>query len=176
MTNLPVPVPAQETPGNLITGALWNANVYNGLSFLLGKPVFVGYQTTAQSMPSGQWTSVTIDTETLDSYGGHSNTTNPSRYIPQVPGTYLVLATACFAGNATSSRRVRVALNGNQVIGAFQSTLAEVASNVTSTSTAGFVVCNGTTDYIECQGEQNSGVTLNTSGSGSSLSVLWISK
>ena len=81
MANLPVPIPAAEVPGNFITGALWNANVFNGLTFLLNPPLFAGYQTTGQSIPSGQSpVAITMDTETIDTYGGHSTTTNASRF------------------------------------------------------------------------------------------------
>jgi hypothetical protein len=176
MTNLPVPVPAQETPGNLITGALWNANVYNGLSYLLSPPIFNGSQTTAQSIASATWTAITIDTESADSYGAHSTTTNASRYTPQTAGWHLVLGGINWVANATSSRRVRIALNGAQV-NPWVTTMTETTGgNSTSQMVAAFVYCNGSTDYIEVHGQQNSGGALATVGTGSTLSVLWISR
>jgi hypothetical protein len=173
VTNLPIPVPASITPGNFETAALWNANVYNGLSFLIGQPVFIGWQFTSQSVTSATWTSINMDSTTADSYGGHSNSVNPSRYTPSVPGKYLVIASTTWNSNATSSRRARVALNGAQV-GAIASTLAEPSGNTTGVSAMAIAVCNGTTDYIECQGQQNSGAALSTSGSGSYLYVFWL--
>ena len=176
MTNLPVPVPAQETPGVLITSALWNAQVFNGLTFTLNRPLFSGYQATAQSLAATSWTSLNIDTEVVDSYNGHSTTTNPSRYMPVVPGTYLVIGTVGFAGLATGYRRIRLMLNGALIKGTGSHIGAPGDTNVVALTTATFVACNGTTDYIEVQASAGSAVstTANTDFT-SSLRVIWIS-
>jgi hypothetical protein len=176
MTNLAVPVPAQETVGNLITAALWNANVYNGLTYLLNRPLFTGYQTTAQSVTNTAWTSLNIDTEDLDGYGGHSNTVNPSRYTPTVPGTYLLIGTVGFASNATGYRCARLCLNGSLIKGT--GVQLPATTGIWGATTLGFVVCNGTTDYLELQGWQSSGAALNTNPNAESspaFRALWIS-
>jgi hypothetical protein len=176
MTNLPVPVPAQETPGVLITSALWNAQVFNGLTYMLNRPMFSGYQATAQSLTSGIWAALNIDTEVVDNYNGHSTTTNPSRYTPGVPGTYLVIGTVGFAGSATGYRRVRLMLNGSLIKGTGSHIGAPGDTNTVGLTTATFVACNGTSDYIEVQA--SAGAAVNTTANtdfAPSLRVIWIS-
>ncbi|MFI0914235.1 hypothetical protein [Streptomyces abikoensis] len=172
-----VPVSASESPGQFITGALWNAQVKALNDFLTAPPVFSGYQTTAQSIPTGIFTTFTIDTEVVDSDGGHSTVTNTSRYTATVPGTYLVVGTAGWGPNATGYRRCRITLNGSAVNG------AAVGADATTASLCGqcvstIVVMNGSTDYVEVQGAQNSGGALAAYGQdfAPSLRVYWLSR
>ncbi|MFG3287251.1 hypothetical protein ACGF3G_00305 [Streptomyces sp. NPDC048179] len=177
-----VPVIASESPGNFLTGALWNANVKAMGDFLMGSasngvPRFRGYQSTVQSVANNTWTVLTIDTEVYDSDNGHSTTTNTSRYTVQVAGTYLVTGSASFAANATGNRGVRITVNGAAVTGSFVKTGSPDSSGSSGLATVAQAVCNAG-DYIEVQGNQNSGAALNTSAAGDvavSLSVQWIS-
>ncbi|MFE5037157.1 hypothetical protein [Streptomyces sp. NPDC056683] len=177
-----VPVIASESPGQFLTGALWNANVKAMGDFLMGSasngvPRFRGYQGTAQSIANNTWTVLTIDTEVFDSDNGHSTTTNSSRYTVQVAGTYLVIGTASFAANATGNRGVRLTVSGVAVTGSFVKTGAPDTTGSSGLCTVAPVVCN-VGDYIEVQGNQNSGAALNTSAAGDvavSLSAQWIS-
>jgi hypothetical protein len=171
-----IPSLAQQQPGNYNTSALENQIRY-AIGYFAAVPVFYGYQTSTQSIADSTFTAITIDTEVLDPDGGHSNTTNPSRYTPQVPGTYLVFGTTAWGSNGTGYRRSRIQLNGSNV----KSAAASTANNqpVTAAVTAtGIVTCNGTSDYIEVWGAQDSTITLNTLSATdftSSLIVLWIS-
>ncbi|MGW2920428.1 hypothetical protein ACWDBF_21555 [Streptomyces angustmyceticus] len=172
-----VPVSASVSPGAFITGALWNAQVKALNDFTTGVPVFAGYQATVQSISTGTFTPLTIDTEVIDSDGGHSTTTNTSRYTATVPGTYLVLGTAAWAANSTGYRRVSINLNGSRVTGS--SIGADATTTVLSGQTTSAIVSmNGTTDYVEVVGAQSTGSALNTSVSdfAPSLRVIWISR
>lgn len=175
MANLPVPTPASETAGNLITGALWNANVYNGLTFLLNPPLFSGYQSTGQSIPSGQNpVAINIDTETLDTYGGHSNSTNPSRYTAQVAGTYKVWGG--FAGGGFASQTVFLAFiakNGTEVPGSRTSDVGN-ASHSYSLATVPVFVTMVVNDYVELYGASDVAGTSHTSFPTSSLNVQFV--
>ena len=178
-----VPTIASESPGNFLTGALWNANIKAMGDFLLGSssngvPRFSGYQATAQSLSTGVWTSLNIDTELFDSDAGHSTVTNTSRYTATVAGTYAVTATVAFAANATGIRRVRLAFNGTAVNGTSVGSDAPGGSAQSSAITMSLVQFNGTTDYVEAQGLQSSGGSLNTSANADvcpSLRLFWIS-
>lgn len=175
-----IPTMGQPVPGQFDTAAFWNANVKALGDFLLGVPVFYGYQTTTQSILTGTPTAINIDTEVLDSASGHSNTSNPSRYVPQAPGVYYVIATVAWAsGPATASyRRAWVRVNGGNQKGLVGS--IDQSSPVTCAVTAqGLVQCNGTTDYIECFGAQATGSNLATTSNSdyaSALTVFWVSK
>jgi hypothetical protein len=172
-----VPVSLTETPGLPITSAWQNAQVKALTDFITGPPVFVGYQSSAQSTTSGTWTSLTIDTEVIDTDSGHSTAVNPSRYTATVPGLYLVVGSAAFIANATGYRRCRITKNGSLVRGGasgYDVNTANIAGGVAIV----FVTMNGTTDYVEVMGAQASGSTINTSTAtdlGCTLSLYWIS-
>lgn len=172
-----VPSPPTEAPGLFNTSALWNAQVRDLNLFTLAVPVFRGYQASAQSCTNGTWVSVAIDTETLDSDGGHSNVTNNSRYTPTVAGTYLVLGTAAFAGSATTQRAARIGFNGTTLIGA--AVAGGSGASWWCATAVDLVVCNGSGDYIELQARQDSGGTITTytgTDFNSALRVFWVSR
>lgn len=177
-----VPVIASESPGNFLTGALWNANVKAMGDFLMGAsgngvPRFRGYQGTVQSIANNTWVSVTIDTEEYDSDNGHSTSTNTSRYTVQVAGTYLITGSIGLAANATANRGTRLTVNGSPIHGSFVKTGAPDTSGSSGLATVGTAFCS-VGDYIECQVNQNSGSALSTAAAGDvacSLSALWIS-
>ena len=171
MPNLPVPVPASEQAGNLITGALWNANVYNGLTYLLNPPAAMLYQGTAQSLPGNSATAIQFDSEALDSYGGHSTTSNTSRYVAQVAGYYFVFGVVTWATNTTGIRVAQIAKNGTAVNGIYAA-FSNTTFNASAVA-AGIVQLN-TNDYVELQGNQNSGGSLSTvTGNNCSAMNIW---
>jgi hypothetical protein len=142
-----------------------------------GVPRFRGYAATTQSVSDATWTALSIDTEIYDSDGGHSTSTNTTRYVVQVAGTYLITGTAAFAGNAVGNRAVRLAVNGTAIVGSFDKTLAATATHSSSRLSVAQAVC-AVGDYIEVYGYQNSGGALNTSPGtdvAPSLSVQWFS-
>ncbi|MFJ2399864.1 hypothetical protein ACIOUE_01070 [Streptomyces xanthochromogenes] len=175
-----VPAAATVTPGQFITGALWNAQVAALNSFLTAAPVFTGYASTSQSIAgSNAMVALNLDTETLDVDAGHSTVTNTSRYTPTVPGLYLVFGSVGWPNTTAGDRRLQIGLNGGGVIGSGAS--FDPANAVTSgMQTSAFVTCNGTTDYIEVMAAQASGGAINTSAGASiftaSMRVLWISR
>jgi hypothetical protein len=177
MTNLPVPATATAAPGNFITAALWNAQVRDAVGFLLNPPMFQGTQLTPMnSTAAGIWVSMAIDGETIDSYGGHSTTTNNDRYVAQVAGYYEVIGSVTYIANASGTRGARIAVNGAAVQGSAQMIFPSGGSTDTSVGTVARVVFLNVGDYVSVQGWQSSGGTLNTkvdSDLASSLYVCW---
>lgn len=172
-----VPSPPTEAPGLFNTSALFNAQVRDLNNFTLAVPVFRGYQASAQSCANATWVSVAIDTETLDSDGGHSTVTNNSRYTPTVAGTYLVIGTAAFAGSATTQRAARLAMNGVTSIGG--AVAGGSGASWWCATALELFVCNGTTDYVEMQARQDSGGTITTytgTDFNSALKIYWVSR
>lgn len=170
MTNLPVPVPASEQAGNLITGATWNATVYNGLTYLLNPPAFWGYQTAAQSLTANNPAAILLDSEQIDSYGGHSTTSNTSRYVAQVSGYYFAFASVIWQSNATGNRVAQLYKNGSPINAAYGSfsTTAFLASAVA----AGIVQLNSG-DYLEMYANQGTAVSTQASAPQYSSLLLW---
>ncbi|MEV6833469.1 hypothetical protein AB0N17_02890 [Streptomyces sp. NPDC051133] len=157
MTNLPVPVPASEVPGGSVASSLWNSQVRDGLGFLLADPLFVGTQTTSQNVLTSTWTPINLNTEQFDTYGGHDNTTNNSRYTAQVAGYYAVCGVVCFATNSTGVRAARIHVNGAVVQGTSQM-FPTLPSNTSGVATPLRTLYLNVGDYVEVAGWNNSGL------------------
>ncbi|MYV44288.1 hypothetical protein [Streptomyces sp. SID2888] len=149
----------------------------DGLGFLLDVPVFVGTQTSPQSAVNG-WTAISLNTTQVDTYGGHSNTVNNSRYTAQVAGYYNVCGVACWATNGTNVRAARIDVNGTVVQGTSQMFPASTTT-ITGVATPLRTVYLAVGDYVEVAGYQNSGVASPGLATGvasdvtSSLFVIW---
>ena len=157
-----IPTVPTEVPGNFNTSALWNANILGGLNYLFAPVRFKGYASTGQSLTSSTTSTVlTLDTEIVDSDGGHSTVTNTSRYTCQTAGLFYVSGSVCFnTTNSTGTRTLNIFVNGTGTTGAGQQA-APSASNGASVFTATFVQL-AVGDYVELAAWQNSGSTLTT--------------
>jgi hypothetical protein len=177
MTGLAVPTPAQVSPGNFMTAALWNANVFNGLTYLLNPPQCHAWQSAAQSLANNTWTSLSLNNTTTDPYAGHSDTTNNSRYTAQVAGWYEISGVAAFGANATGFRAAKCTVNGVAINASNGYTGNNGATFNTATVTPTRIVFLNVGDYVEVQGFQNSGGALSTACLGeicSALTVRWV--
>lgn len=89
----------------VITASLLRANVTAPLWLITSPPMAIlAQQLTANSIPSGSRNTVNIlDTEILDSNGGHSDSVNNFRYYVPVTGWWLVRATIPFSAATTNS-------------------------------------------------------------------------
>ena len=150
------------TVGQLVTAALMNSNLQQLGAFVLAPPLAQMVQNTASSIANGAtWTPVLFDTNVLDSDSGHSTTSNTSRYVIQVAGTYLVMGCVCFTANATGSRGVQASKNGTGLQGS--TATAQAVSGLTLVfPTVPILVPCAAGDYLEIRGQQFSGGALNT--------------
>ena len=120
-----------------------------------------------QSIANDTFTSITWDTETIDTDAYHSTATNTDRItIPAGKGgKYLVICTIVFAYNSTNTRQMRIKKNGtvvsNNIAGATHGNNAPVFCST--------VLDLAATDYITAEGWQNSGGSLNLEGNGLAL-------
>ena len=171
MANLAVPVPASEQAGNLITGAIWNANVYNGLTYLLNPPAFWGYQTAAQSLTANIPAAVLLDSEQIDTYGGHSTTSNTSRYTAQVAGYYFAFGSIVWGSGSTSGIRVAQLYKTGSAVNAAYSSFGATSFNA-SALVAGIVQLN-VNDYLELFANQSVAVSTQASAPQYSSLLLW---
>lgn len=173
-----VPVMAQEVPGNFLTGALWNANVKALGDFLSNMPVFSGYAAASQSIPTTTFTPMSLDTEVVDSDGGHSTVTNTSRYTCQVAGLYLLTGSVVFPITGTGVRGVSIGLNGATTGLAGSEQLVPVGAVFATTATATPTYARlAVGDYVQIMGFQNSGSAIATTTIGAaytSFSAQWV--
>lgn len=178
MSGLAPPTPYQWQVGDIGSASLLNSQLYNGLTYLLNPPIFYGVQASVQALTnSGTNYAVTLDTNVVDTYNGHSTTTNTSRYTAQVAGYYLASGCVGYATNATGFRAAKLAINGTVVQGAANEIAASSSSYAVTLSTPTIIKYLNVGDYIEVWAWQTSGGTLNTtafSDQACSMSVQWV--
>jgi hypothetical protein len=173
LSGLAIPTPYQWQVGDTGNAALLNAQIYNGLTYLLNPPIATLAQTSVQALTSSVVTALTWPTPTVDTYSGWASGT-PTRYTPQVQGYYLCVGNVGFAANATGARDAQICKNGTGTV------INEVAVGNAGTfnsivSVTSLVFCNGSSDYLELYADQNSGSSLNTVvGGRTSFTIMWI--
>jgi hypothetical protein len=179
MSGLPVPTPYTAATGNFVTAALWNAQVRDAVSFLTDPPRFIGYSAVAQSFNSGStYQTITLDSEILDTEGGHSTSTNTSRYTCQYAGLYQVNYSVSFGQNGTGNRSARIIVNGTTISNNPGNSIEGQASTG-SFSWVGAGACHvylNVGDYVELQAWQSSGAALSTNTNNTGLSLAWVAK
>lgn len=166
--------------GEIETGSYLNSSITNLGNFLLGKPVFLAWQSTVQSIPNNAYTPVTFTSETVDRDNGHSVTTNTSRYTAQTAGYYLFNGQIQYASNVTGSRRALWQVNGTTPVGGggFFTTSSTLVAGTASVVAPPFLYYLAVGDYVELNAFQNSGAALNTVAAGgvfSTMSAIWVS-
>tara|TARA_R110000868_G_scaffold11064_3_gene54330 strand:- start:1072 stop:1572 length:501 start_codon:yes stop_codon:yes gene_type:complete len=113
------------------------------------------------SLTNNLATAVTFDTETHDTGGMHSTSSNTSRITIPTGGSgmYLIGAGIEFAANATGTRDVNLRINGTTIIASSRAT-ATSATSATRLMTNTIYPLNAG-DYVEIMAFQNSGGALN---------------
>jgi hypothetical protein len=162
VAGLAPPVPYWWQVGDTGNAALLNAQLFTGLTYLLNPPLAWLYQTASQSVASSStWTPILLDTSGIDTYGGHSTTSNTSRYVCQQAGIYQCGGSITWAANATGYRAARIAHNGSAVQGSeVYLPGGSVSGQTTVVVTVPVALAVG--DYIEIHGWQSSGGALST--------------
>lgn len=152
----------------------------------LAKPArAVLYQTSATTtLTNSAWTAVGFDAETYDTAGGHSTSSNNSRYTAQTgwAGNYRCSGTVMFAGNITGERAVCFRVNGTTFVTGSLVDWSVVPNNTHLSMTSTCDVFLNAGDYVELVAYQASGAglatfisTLSSANVTSALSLLWTS-
>lgn len=130
--------------------------------------------TTVQAaFTSGTFTAVQFDTTVSDTWSGHSNVTNNSRYTAPMSGTYWVRAATRWANNVTGNRSLGFRVSGTNI--AYAQTQEPAATGTDTTlieCTSILPVTAG--QYIEVFAAQDSGGSLSLSAAGTSFQVAWL--
>lgn len=155
----------------------FNTHVRDVLRWLRMPPAArLDSQGTTQTLASGSWTSINFTAEQLDNYGGHSTTTNPSRYVCQRPGLYYVygLAAVGESAGATGYRACRLAVNGTTFYAGTSATPAPSTTLGTALAACAHIRLNAG-DYVELQmrPQGNTVPVKNGAGDASRLVMLW---
>jgi hypothetical protein len=157
-----------DDDGTGTTGTVYNAAWYTLLCNMIDAIFSAAarasvFNSTTQSLTNATWTTVTFDSEEIDSGSLHSNSSNTSRItIPSgADGTYLVTATIPFVANATGGRGVRFQKNGTTVVGTAAWGAAFSASGAGPQVQASLLITLAAGDYVEAQAFQDSTGSLN---------------
>lgn len=175
MANVPPPQPRTFSVDEVEVAAYMNA-VRDALIFLANPPVCNAVQATPQNLTTGAWTSLSLDSTAVDTYGGHSNATNNSRYVSQAAGYYSLTNAVSVGSNGTGWRGVRTEKNGSQITGG----ASEIPSNgggPTAIGSPEIITYLNVGDYAEAYGIQTSGGTLSTSvntDANCAITVKWV--
>lgn len=156
--------------GNIILASDLN-EVYNAS---VARPICIVRNSAVQSVANNSVaTALTWNTEDEDGDGWHSTSSNTSRITPLKAGWIQVTAVIHWAGNATGRRATLFKLNGAGT-GYGEIKAATSASSVSTIAVREYEV-NGTTDYLEVFGFQDSGGALNTADTANTFfSARWL--
>jgi len=125
-------------------------------------PAFSAWANSTTSFTTSVNTKIAFNSKEFDTANCYDATTN-YRYTPNVAGYYQVTAGNIIAPNTSGNRWLYLYKNGT-----FVKTIGfcpPAGINYSQTYGAGLIYMNGTTDYIEIYGIQNSGSTLTNAAS-----------
>jgi hypothetical protein len=131
--------------------------ITTGSTFAGTGPAFSVSSTALVSAANITFTKVTYDTEDYDTNSNFAS----SRFTPTVAGYYQINATISFSGIIAAGKRSLALIykNGSRFLdGNFA---AQVSGETTFTSVSGIVYLNGSTDYVEIYGYQDTGGAQN---------------
>lgn len=146
------------------------------LAFYDNRPTALMIMTSSWSTPnnvSSPLTPAPWNGTQIDNWGGHSNTTNNTRYTVQVAGTYQVSALMTWTTNGTGVREADLMKNGSAFAGCVATSQVSAAQFCSVQLPAYNIACN-VGDYIEVGGYQNSGAALNTVVGGCYFAVTYL--
>jgi hypothetical protein len=120
-------------------------------------PAFSATTLTGQSLPNGTFTKIQFNVETFDTNSNYDPTTN-YRFTPTVAGYYQINGNVAFVGAASGYVQVGIYKNGGIFI---QGSMGPHNTSIGGQANASAVIFfNGSTDYVEFYGWQNSGGAL----------------
>ena len=142
-----------------------NITIGSGVTLLSNVPAFEAVRTSSQSISNASQTKIQFDTKNFDTDGAYDNSTN-YRFTPQVAGKYFVYSYARFLSIAdTKQGIVYIYKNGSST--GFVNSMSSGGNGHVGTLITKTIDLNGSTDYIESFGYQDSGSSKDIQGSGS---------
>jgi hypothetical protein len=160
------------------TNSLWQrkSGVWTLATVRFDDPRAQLYQSSAQNLTNNTYQAITFQSEDFDlpGSGGHSTSTNITRYTAPIAGKYTFSGVVAFTANGTGPRGTQWMKNGTNIFGSvtmYPNAGASVASRIPAV-TMGIDLAAG--DYVELMGYQNCGATLSTFTLGSDTSSMHV--
>lgn len=129
----------------------------------------VAWPSATQAIASATDVAILFDSETFDTHGFHSTSTNTGRLtVPAgMGGLYLISGQIRYTGNATGTRAASFRLTGTFIT---NTSISNAGTAVTSVATQ-VLAYLAAGDYVELFAYQTSGSSLNTSISATNLAT-----
>lgn len=125
----------------------------------LSQPPICILRASAIQAVANNGAALTWNTEDVDTAGIHSTSVNPTRITPNIAGYWQFTATTQFASNTTGRRGAGIRKNGTDV---HYGTITAAGTGVQGSTATVMLQMNGSTDYVESWGFQESGGSINT--------------
>jgi hypothetical protein len=125
-------------------------------------PAFSAYGTALQSASNATFTKIAYNTEEFDTASYYDSTTN-YRFTPLIAGYYQFNATIGSSNAVTGFVGLSFYKNGSRFK---DGTFGTNGNNGPICSGSALIYLNGSTDYVEVFGYQNSGTSLNIGSAG----------
>jgi hypothetical protein len=143
LTSASTPLVGTEVLPIVQSGATVQVSVANLNTYA---PAVSVYLSTDQTIASGSFVKVLLDTETFDT----NNNFASSRFTPTVAGYYQV--SACISFSATPGYSVVRVINAIYKNGALHKILADIPQQIYTIGGSVLIYCNGSSDYLELYG------------------------
>lgn len=156
---MPWTPPKTWLTNEVLTSADVNVYLRDNLEFLGAPPACSVFNSGPQSLSNGVFVAMTANSERWDTDGMHSLVSQTSRITINTAGFYLFNATLTFVANAVGARAIGYAVNG----GSTKQVQAQdnAGGSVNSVLTASFPELLTPGDFVEIQGWQATGGSLN---------------
>lgn len=146
------------------------------MAFALNPPVMWCNQgSTTQSITLNTQTALTFTANTVDTYSGHSTSSNTADYFFQVPGLYYVQG-SIYVQSLTAAVSLFVGYNGTPVVGSKQT--VNFSAGAGSVSTSGLVTATAAGDFCSIiaysTANATTAATTGTSGAGPNQSTMMV--
>jgi len=128
-------------------------------------PAFESVRTSSQSLTTNTKIKLQFDTENFDTDSAYDNSTN-YRFTPQVAGKYFVYSYARFLSISDQKQGIVYLYKNGSSVG-FVNSMSSGGNGNVGTLITKTIDLNGSTDYVESFGYQDSGSSKNVQGSGS---------
>ncbi len=170
-----IPTMNTFTAGQRWRAADVNSQVRDAVTFAFTAKSCRATSAATPSIANATWTPLTFTSESFDTDGWHSTSTDTNRITPTLPGIYRVEIQVAFAPHATGMRGVRIFRSGSTQIAGVQQT-ASTGGTMTLLYAATTMNANGSTDYFsaECYQASGGGLALETSATATTFTVTWI--
>lgn len=154
--------PRTWVPGELVTASMMNTHIRDNMNYLFTAASGDKCRATngAQSISDNTATKLTFGSETFDTNGLHSTSSNPSRITIVTTGYYIVIGWVYWNSAGGSSRWLRILVNNTTLY----NTNRVSSASFDNAQSVDDLISFTAGDYVELSVVQESGGSLNTVG------------